>query len=229
MARRYALYYSPSTQSPLGSFGAAWLGRTIEGQKLSPPTLDGVPDPVWKAATSEARRYGFHATLKPPFRLAPGATEDALIEATESFCQATPPIPLGTLSVEPLSGFIALRPKRDEPVTAFAQACVRAFEGYRAPATDEEIARRRPDTLSPRQRQLLEQWGYPYVMEEFRFHMTLTGHLTDSASDMFLKILESRYAPLGDQVVSIDDICLFRQETRKDNFILTGRYALRGQ
>ena len=229
MARRYALYYSPPTESPLGRFGAAWLGRTIEGQNLSAPTLEGIREPAWKATTSEARRYGFHATLKPPFRLAPEATEEALIEAMESFCRATPAVPLGTLSVQQLSGFFALRPEADEPVSALAQACVQAFDDFRAPSTAEEIARRRPDALSNRQKNLLDRWGYPYVMEEFRFHMTLTGHLTDPEAAVFRKTLETRYAPLVDQAVTINDICLFRQETPEDNFVLVGHYALSGR
>ena len=37
--------------------------------------------------------------------------------------------------------------------------------------------RRRPETLSPRQRELLHRRGYPFVMEEFRFHPRLTGGL----------------------------------------------------
>ena len=37
--------------------------------------------------------------------------------------------------------------------------------------------------LTDRQEALLTQWGYPYVMEEFRFHITLTGALDPAHLD----------------------------------------------
>lgn len=225
---RYAIYFCPDEDTPLGTFGTGWLGRTPDGRELGPPALEHISEPVWKAATSAPRRYGFHATLKPPFRLAAGITEQDLNRAVESFCQATQPVPLGRLTVQHLSGFTALRPEQNAPVNTFAGKCVQTFDRFRAPSTAEEIARRRPDTLTERQRRLLESWGYPYVMEEFRFHMTLTGRLTEPETTTFRKTLEARYAPLVDQSVTISDICLLRQETREDAFILAGRYALSG-
>lgn len=228
MAFRFAIYFSPPTDSALGNFGASWLGRSIEGQELAAPTLTNIAPGDWEVATAAPRRYGFHATLKPPFRLAPGATEKDLCDAIETFCRTNPPVPLGTLAVRQLSGFIALRPDQDAPVAAFAKTCVRAFDRFRAPSTAEEIAQRRPDTLTQRQRRLLERWGYPYVIEEFRFHMTLTGRLTDTEANMFRKTLDTRYAPLLNQAVTIHNICLFRQETRQSDFVLAGRYALSG-
>lgn len=227
--RRYAIYFCPDTSTPLGAFGAEWLGRAIDGHEIDTPLPDGISRTDWKAATFDARRYGFHATLKPPFRLSPEATEGDLTKALEAFCQANGPVPLGTLAVQRLSGFFALRPERDEPVTAFADACVRTFDGFRAPATADEVARRRPDTLTQRQKHLLDRWGYPYVMDEFRFHMTLTGTLPDPDIHMFGKTLEARYAPLLEHTVTINDICLLHQETRNDDFVLAGRYTLGGK
>ena len=229
MAFRYAIYFSPSTSSALGSFGASWLGRSIEGRRLATLVLSNIAPDDWEAATRAPRGYGFHATLKPPFRLAPETTEAKLIDAMKFFCRTTPPVTLGTLAVQELSGFLALRPERDAPVTAFAENCVRAFDCFRAPPTPEEIARRRPETLTSRQRQLLDRWGYPYVMDEFRFHMTLTGRLNDPETHLFRKTLETRYAPLLDQTVAIDEICLFCQKSYKDNFVLAGRYTLTGK
>lgn len=227
MTFRYAIYFCPETCSAFGAFGTEWLGRTIDGREIGAPKLVDISESAWRAATCEMRRYGFHATLKPPFRLPPETTEKDLCDTIERFCRSNPPIPVGTLAVAQLSGFIALRPERDGPVSAFAEACVRTFDRFRAPATAEEVARRRPDTLTVRQKDLLDRWGYPYVMEEFRFHMTLTGRLPDRKAETFRKTLEARYAPLLDRSVTIRDICLLRQETVDDDFVLADRYALR--
>lgn len=225
---RYAIYFCPDENTPLGAFGTAWLGRTSDGRKLDPPELADIAEPIWRAATSAPRRYGFHATLKPPFRLTPGMTEPDLNRAVEIFCQATSPVPLGRLTVALLSDFIALRPERAAPVNTFAERCVQAFDRFRAPSTLDEIARRRPDTLTDRQRRHLNHWGYPYVMDEFRFHMTLTGRLSGADGQIFRTTIETHFAPLIEQAVSIDSICILRQEIPEGDFVLTGRYPLSG-
>lgn len=106
---RYAIFFCPDEDTPLGTFWTGWLGRTPDGRELGPHALEQISKPVWKAATSAPRRYGFHATLKPPFQLAAGITEQDFNRAVESFCQATQPVPLGTLTVQHLSGFTASR------------------------------------------------------------------------------------------------------------------------
>src|SRR5207245_1192733 len=87
-------------------------------------------------------------------------------------------IPLIRPVVDSISGFIAVIPA--EPVAELQQLaadCARDFDSFRAPLGAEDRARRRPEKLTERQRDYLDRWGYPYVMEEFRFHMTLTGRL----------------------------------------------------
>lgn len=228
MAYRYAIYYSPSTESDLGAFGAEWLGRTIAGEDLAPPCLSGVSSDEWQMAVAAPRKYGFHATLKAPFRLADGATEKDLVLALAAFCATATTADLGVLHIARISGFLALIPEHQDAVGGLAASIVRTFDRFRAPYTVEEIAYRQPERLTTSQRRLLIRWGYPYVLEEFRFHMTITGHLTDPETPKFLKTLEARYAQLVEQAVSIEDICLFRQETRKDQLVLTARYPLSG-
>ena len=226
MAYRYAIYYSPSTESDLGAFGAEWLGRTIAGEELAAPRLSGISSTDWEMAVAAPRKYGFHATLKPPFRLADGATENELVSALTEFCASTTTADLGVLQIDRIAGFLALTPEHPDAVGRLAANIVRAFDHFRAPSTAEEIARRQPEKLTPTQRRLLNRWGYPYVLEEYRFHMTITGHLTDPETPKFLKTLKARYAQLVEQAVSIEDVCLFRQETRKDQLVLTARYPL---
>ena len=226
MAYRYAIYYSPSTESDLGAFGAEWLGRTIAGEELAAPRLSGISSTDWEMAVAAPRKYGFHATLKPPFRLADGATENELVSALTEFCASTTTADLGVLQIDRIAGFLALTPEHPDAVGRLAANIVRAFDHFRAPSTAEEIARRQPEKLTPTQRRLLNRWGYPYLLQEYRFHMTITGHLTDPETPKFLKTLKARYAQLVEQAVSIEDVCLFRQETRKDQLVLTARYPL---
>jgi hypothetical protein len=141
------------------------------------------PFRAWIAArfedlTTSPRRYGFHGTLKAPFSLAKDATEDALIAACTGFAKTVSPFDLKGLSVNQLGKFLALTPAQAEPdLEAFASLCVRQFEPFRAPLSAEDLDRRRQANLTPKQDAYVETWGYPYVFDEFRFHMTLSNKL----------------------------------------------------
>ncbi|MFC3118579.1 DUF1045 domain-containing protein [Jhaorihella thermophila] len=156
-------------------FATRWLGwDCTTGRTTVPPALDGLPRP-WDEITNTPRHYGLHATIKPPFRLAEGVTLADLLTACAAFCATTRPVRLDGLKLTTLGRFLALRPVGDETaLNALAARCVRDLEPFRAPLTAEERARRaaglRPDLI-----RTLDRWGYPHVMEAFRFHITLTG------------------------------------------------------
>ena len=161
---RYAIYYTPPPETALARFGAAWFARDA-------PCLDA------------PRRYGFHGTLKAPFRLAAGASEAELLCAAESFAAARPALSAPPLRLAVLAGFLALLPSEPfEALDRLAADCVAAFDRFRAPLTDTEAASRRRAGLSPRQEALLRRWGYPHVMEAFRFHLTLTDRLDEAGA-----------------------------------------------
>lgn len=172
---RYAVYLTPPMGSALADAAAAWLGRSPFAAAAASAS-GAVPQ---AAAPREAKahvpaRYGFHATLRAPFRLAEGIDEGALLEA---FARYAPPATLcPQLSVARLSRFLAFR-SDDAALGDAAKAAVEAFEPFRAPLTAEDRARRNPDRLDARGLHLLERWGYPHVMERFVFHMTLSGPL----------------------------------------------------
>jgi hypothetical protein len=91
---------------------------------------------------------------------------------------ARAPVTIPSLEVRRLGGFIAVVPTEPSAALAdLAAATVAALDPFRAPPSEAELARRRKARLSDRQEALLMKWGYPYVMEEFRFHLTLTGRL----------------------------------------------------
>ena len=225
---RYAIYYAPPRGSKLDRFGATMLGYdTWSGDDIAFPAEISAANPDWRELTSDARKYGFHATLKAPFGLREGKSEQELVAACGTFAATPRPIPAIKPVVNVISGFIAAIPDQPSaPLQEFAAECVRAFEPFRALLTPEDRARRKPEKLSERQVAYLDQWGYPYVMEEFRFHMTLTARLDPERSARVLPLLRDRFATLGLEDLPIDRIALFRQNDAGTRFRIVESWAL---
>lgn len=225
---RYAIYFSAGADSALTRFGTELLGYdAYTGNELPFPTDALRVAPNWRDISSDPRKYGFHATLKAPMTLAPGKSEADLMAACATFAGKARPIPAIRPVVDSISGFIAVIPA--EPVDALqeiAADCVREFDDFRAALTAEDRARRKPEKLSERQRDYLDRWGYPYVMEEFRFHMTLTGRLDSDRRRPILEMLRARFATLGLDTLTIDRIALFKQDDAKVRFRIIGEWAL---
>jgi putative phosphonate metabolism protein len=222
---RYAIYYAAPRGSALDRFGAAHLGYDAWiGGNL--PFADGVP-PDWRELTQDPRKYGFHATLKAPITLAPDKDESELAAACADFAATPRAIPVITPVVRAISGFIAIVPAEpSRELAQFAADCVRDFDPFRAPLTAEDRARRRPDRLTPRQRDYLDRWGYPYVMDEFRFHMTLTGRLEGERRDRIVDFLNARFSAIASDALAIDRIALFRQDDTTSRFRIVGEWPL---
>ena len=72
----------------------------------------------------------------------------------------------------------------------------------------------------------LDRWGYPYVFEDFRFHMTLTGSLPSEQRTVVLNILQKRFAALNLQSVSVDRLALLRQSDATSNFTILSDWPL---
>ena len=227
---RYAIYYAPAPGSEIDRFGAHLLGYdAYAGEDLRFP--DGITQmaPDWRDLTRDPRKYGFHATLKPPLSLAPGKTEAELLAACESFADTPRPIPVIAPVVDSISGFIAVVPGEPAPeLVRLAADCTTEFDAFRAPLTPEDRARRNPSDLTPRQRKHLDRWGYPYVMEEFRFHMTLTGRLNTERREAILTMLRNRFSAIGLKTLAIDSIAVFRQENADARFRIVKHWKLRG-
>lgn len=210
-APRYAVYHLASARG-LAAFSAAWLGWDAEtGREPAPPDLSPLPLPR-DQIIAEPQRYGFHATVKAPFRLAPGTDVDTLDAALASLAATLAPVTLSGLSLTRIGHFLALTPDAPSPpLQDLAARCVTALDGFRAPLTPEDIARRRPERLTANQRALLDRWGYPYVMEEFRFHMTLTGPLDPEHAADVAAILAPWLLPLLPRPYTIDALCLLAE------------------
>jgi putative phosphonate metabolism protein len=223
---RYAIYYVSAPGSDLDRFGAQLLGYdAFSGEQL--PFPDGVA-PDWHDLTRDPRKYGFHATLKAPLSLAAGKTEAQLLAACETFAGKPRPIPVIRPVVDSISGFIAVVPAGPSAdLERLAADCVSEFDPFRAPLTAEDRARRDPSALTPRQREHLERFGYPFVMEDFRFHMTLTGRLDAERRESVLAMLRDRFSKIGLKTLAVDRIAVFRQDDDGSRFRILDHWKLR--
>jgi putative phosphonate metabolism protein len=204
---RFALYYTPPA-GPLADFGAAWLGWDIARGDFAEQPVLRLPRAM-ADITAEPRKYGFHATLKPPFQLADGHSAGALHDAARALCAVRAPVTLPALRLARLGRFLALIPDPQPAVlNSLAAALVADLDTYRAPPSDADLARRRAAPLTPAQDALLVRWGYPYVMDEFRFHMTLTGKLDTADIAAVEQAARDRLGPLATEGLTITDITL---------------------
>lgn len=215
MFSRYAVYFVPD--GPWGDFGADWLGwdnRSGSERKSPQPVL-----------TERPRKYGFHATVKPPFRLATGVSPEQLSTALETLCAELDAIALSSLQLSRIGHFFALTaPDEAECLRGLASRVVAELDGFRAPLTAEDLARRRASRLTERQDALLEQWGYPYVMEEFRFHLTLTGPV--KGRDAAPPGLDAALAPLAGTPLRLGSLSLLGEQG-DGRFVEVARFNLR--
>jgi putative phosphonate metabolism protein len=227
---RFALYFTPAPGSPLAELGRRWLGRDIDTGASGPRyEVAGLDADAALKITASPRRYGFHATLKAPFRLAAGHDLDDLRAAVAAFAAAHAPVDVGPLSVAQLAGFIALVPHRQPPaLTEFAAACVADLDRFRAPMPEDE-RRRRAQHLSAAQARHLDRWGYPFVFEEFRFHMTLTDRVPDPLAATLVPALADLAAPALRDALTIDAVSLIAEAAPPGPFVVLDRYALTGR
>lgn len=223
MFRRYAVYYTP--EGSLAEVGAAWLGWDLsKGERVPHPDIPGLDAP---ALTAKPRKYGLHGTIKPPFFLEKGTTEEGLHDRLAELCGLLSPVTLDGLELAKMSGFVAARPLGDQSTLAkMASQVVTQLDGFRAQPTDEELARRRRSrALTAAQEQHLANWGYPYVMDQFRFHITLTGRVGDPED--ILAGLIPYFAPHLPARFNISSLTLVGQDAA-GMFHEIRRYALTG-
>lgn len=223
MNHRHAVFFAPPPTHPLWRAGCEWLQRD--------PSAIEAPAPQ-RAHVREPWRYGFHATLKPPMRLAEGRDEASLHEAIERLAQRTPAFEMPRLSVQWLSGFLALRPaeplSRRHPLHRLADECVSQLDAWRAPPTPEETQRRLRLQLDDEQRGLLQRYGYPHVMGRWRCHMTITDSLPQDAGlrASLQREAERHFAHALAQPLACDALCLFVEPLPGTAFRLVRRYPL---
>lgn len=223
--KRYAVYFAPRP-GPFADLANGWLGwDPVLGQPIAQPAPQGLPRSMAEL-TADPAKYGFHGTIRAPFRPGEGVGVDQIKAAVADIAVAHTPVECDGLQVENLHGFLALTPMGDlAALRALAEGVVRGTNGLRAPLTPTEVAKRRPESLSPRQRELLEAWGYPFVMEEFYFHLTLTGRLDKAEAETIQPIVAAHFAPHLPHPFMVQDLCLYGEDDA-GRFHLLHRYPL---
>lgn len=208
---RYAIYFAPGPDTDVARLAKFWLGRDAYNNTLAEQAVPaGFSPSAMAELTADARRYGFHATIVAPFRLAQDASEASLLQALDEFTTKRAPFEIAHLVIGRLGPYFALVP--DTTPQALGQLesdCVEHFQPFKAALTADEITRRKPHSLTPAQRQNLERWEYPYVREEFRFHMTLTNAVPQDRRDAVDPALEAHFAPVIGQPLLIDRLAVF--------------------
>lgn len=230
-APRYALYYAPRPGEGLAMAATQWLGRNPEsGQARALRPVPGIAMERLEQITADPRLYGFHGTLKAPIALADGLSERDFVDAVGKFAAGERAFAVPALKLAELSDFLALVPAARCPeLNDLADRCVVEFDEFRRPAGEAELARRRAAGLSPRQDELLVRWGYPYVLEHWRFHLTLTGRLPDEAErTKIAALLHQRFASFLDRPLPVSDLCIFRQPAPGRPFVVLARFRLGG-
>lgn len=221
---RYAIYYAPPPGSTLHRLGSAWLGRdAVSDEPIKQPALDGL-----REVTAEPARYGFHATLKAPFTLNSGMRRFELGDAVALMAAQMEAVTIQKLELLEIDGFLVLAPSRQDSELSFlGKICVCGLDSFRAKPSDEELARRRAAKLTAQQEQHLKRWGYPYVLDEFRFHMTLTRRLEDGERQMLKQAARRHFAPILDQPLNVDALTVFAESRPGQNFTVEERFPLR--
>ncbi len=230
-AARYAIYLAPPADTALWRFGSEVLGYdAATGEELQGFAPKGFSPEEWRRATARPLTYGFHGTLKAPFRLAEGMSPHGLADAVRELAARHPAFDAGPLAVTGIGqgdeGFVALTLQRDCPeLAALERAAVVELDGFRAPATQAEIAARRPERLTERQRGNLARFGYPHVGSDYRFHMTLSG-ATERPADLADDLAELYAQRVGAAHLLVDALVLFEQPEAGGRFRITERQAL---
>ena len=216
---RYAIYYIPDL--PLFQIGSDWLGwNSLTGQETA---LSANHHRI----TDRPRKYGFHATMKPPFSLASNSTQGELQDAFQAFCATVSPATGGTLKISRLGRFLAMtQDVQSNDVTDLAASTVSHFDKFRAPLSDNDIQKRRQRRLTPEQDALMLRWGYPYVMQEFKFHMTLTGPLQNDEIVSIEQLANTRFQEFIGQSLNIASLALLGEDRDSGRFHVIEKLSL---
>jgi putative phosphonate metabolism protein len=218
---RVAVYYAPELDDPLWAMGNRWLGRDPEtGATLAQPGGIDIPN-----LTDEPAGYGLHATLKPPMRLAPGTRYDDFAQTVAELAEGLAGFPLPPLAVENLDGFLALREQEPSAdLQALADCTVATLDGFREQPEAAELARRRRHGLTEAEEAMLERWGYPYVFQLWRFHITLSRRLNAEEMAKAKPIAAAYFAESLAYSRRVSSLAVFTQHAAGAPFLLAQRF-----
>ena len=225
---RYAIYYTPQPGTALASFGRSWFGRANDGATLQAFSDAGLAGTGFARLPQAPGRYtGLHAVFKAPFTLRDGMGPDALRARLIDFSARRKPVETGPLTLARVGRFLVLRPIEPKPALEWLAAqCVGAFEGFAAPPSDTEREEHASPDLNDYQRLLLESFGDPHVLSEYRFYITLTGPLDSAHLERVAQALWPVLEEICASGVTVDGLSLFGDTGGRSALRLIGRFGL---
>ncbi len=225
--RRYAIFWLPPADSALAAFGRKWFGICPERGEVGAAATFGLPEALAAEATQRPRRYTLHGTIVAPFRTAEGVTAYTLADELRAFCALRTARRAGPLRFTRLSRHLALIPQGGTArLDWLAAEAVTQFNAFRAPTTEDDLARYPAEQHSERQRQFVREFGYPYVLSDFIFHVTLAGPLAPEPLDQVQAALAPHLEPLTGEPLEIGSLCLLGETHQAAPFRLLERCAL---
>jgi len=228
---RHAAYFAPALQSQAWGLGSQWLGRCAHQMTpLKQPQFENLSSEVFEKLTRAPRLYGWHATLKAPFELNSNAKLEELRSAFRQLANNTVNAFHLPLKLVEMGNFLALVPSQpSQELHKVAEQCVRDLHALALPLSETELQRRTGAGLTARQKELLHAWAYPFVMDQFQFHLTLSGSLQDVESHVKqnLKVAAQEwFAPLLKEGLEIDAVTWFSQDQKNGDFRWVERFEL---
>jgi hypothetical protein len=216
--QRYAIYWTPRPDSDLATFGARWFAE--------PAAVSGLGAELAARAVKAPARYGLHATLKAPFPLREDGSEEDLRRALDAF-RATRRAPSGGAFVPAFfQGFFGLvLSRRTADIDWLGAECVTRFDAFRAPGGRSGVP---PDgELSAQEEAFVEEFGYPYVLSAFQFHVTLAGPLGEPELNEVAAALQPHLAPFLTAPAVIDGLTLLGEQDGGGAFEIVSRHPFR--
>jgi hypothetical protein len=226
---RHAAYFTPALQSQAWNLGSQWLGRNAYQPTITKqPEFDSLSAELFNQLTCTPRLYGWHATLKAPFELTPNARLEELQTAFKQLANHKSSAFHLPVKLTDMGDFLALVPSQHSPeLQEFAAECVRQLHHLALPLSEAELQRRTGSGLTARQAELLHEWGYPFVMDQFQFHMTLSGSLKNvdpkHKADLTAAALEW-FTPVLKNGLVIDGVTWFSQDQKNGDFRWVERF-----
>ncbi len=220
---RYAIYYAPPKESNLEEFGRYWFGwdplnAKLINNKQRINYLNGFGIKNLKNIDKNvliAKKYGFHGTLIPPFRLNKNYSTNLLFKKTEDIAKKFKKFKFYKFKLKKINNFYAfVQNKKNNNINKLSNRLVRELFKFRSPLTKKEIDRRNPSKLSKLQLNILYKWGYPYLMSEFSFHMTLASEVTGNKLYFELKKIEKNKEIILNEINNFDKIYIFGENQK---------------
>ena len=140
--KRYAIYYAPIENCELDVFGKCWLGwDPYKGEEITKSYPLKLPNlQKFSRFVLTPKQYGFHGTIKAPFRLKDGYTYNDLENKVCEISKQIHSFHLDELIIKKLGNFIALIPTNNLKINAVSNKFVEGLDYLRDDLTENELS-----------------------------------------------------------------------------------------